>query len=110
MGIHRINLLFVEEFGSPGDLRFRIETDIRMPKGVGGRGFVQRLRNAVASSQHERARDLLLERLQKPIPKRRERVTAADLVRVRRLVTGALSAPGRSLPGDPPRPRAKKPG
>ena len=41
MGIHRINEFFVEEFGSPGDLRFRIETDIRIPRTPEDRGFLR---------------------------------------------------------------------
>lgn len=97
MGIHRINTLFVEEFNSPGDLRFRIETDIRMPRGRAGRGFVRKLRSALASSRDEAVRDLLLQRLERPVRKR-ETVTAGDLVQVRRLVAGALSDPGKSLP------------
>lgn len=106
MGIHRINKFFVEEFGSPGDLRFRIETDIRIPAGGAGKAFLRRLRKAVESSHHERVRDLLLERLARPVFKG-ERVTAADLIRVRRLVAGALSAPGKGLPPEAV-PRARK--
>jgi hypothetical protein len=97
VGIHRINRLLVEEFGSPGDLRFRLETDIRVPNSGDGRGFLRRLRKAVESSHHERVRDLLLQRLTRPVLKG-ERVTAADLIRVRRMVTGALSNPRKSLP------------
>ena len=66
MGIHRINEFFVEEFGSPGDLRFRIETDIRIPRTPEDRGFLRSLRNAVESSRHEAVRDLLLARLEPP--------------------------------------------
>lgn len=101
MGIHRINKFFVEEFGSAGDLRFRIETDIRIPSGGASRAFLRRLRRAVESSHHERVRDLLLERLARPAL-RGEKVTAADLIRVRRLVTGALSAPRKDLPTEAP--------
>lgn len=97
MGIHRINEFFVEEFGSPGDLRFRIETDIRIPRRPEERGFVRSLRNAVEASRHEDVRDLLLERLKRPVMKRDE-VSEADLIRVRRLVIGALSNPRRGLP------------
>ena len=99
MGIHRINTFFVEEFGSAGDLRFRIETDIRIPSGGASRAFLRRLRKAVVSSHHERVRDLLLKRLARPAL-RGEKVTAADLIRVRRLVAGALSAPRKDLPVD----------
>jgi len=101
MGIHRINLFFVEEFGSPGDLRFRIETDIRIPRTPDNPGFHRRLRNAVESSRHEVVRDLLLERLERPARKREE-VSEADLVRVRRLVNGALSNPRKRLPEPSP--------
>lgn len=97
MGIHRINWFLIEEFNSPGDLRFRIETDIRIPAGRAGKGFLRRLRKAVESSHRERVRDLLLQRLDRPVVKG-EKVTAADLVRVRRLVTGALSDPRKELP------------
>ena len=45
-------------------------------------------------------RDLLLDRLSRPI-RRREKATEADLVRVRRLVIGSLSDPGRELPPEP---------
>ena len=69
MGIHRINEFFVEEFGSPGDLRFRIETDIRIPRTPEDQGFLRRLRNAVESSRHEAVRDFLLERLERPVEK-----------------------------------------
>jgi hypothetical protein len=102
VGIHRINTFFVEEFNSPGDLRFRIETDIRIPGGGAGKAFLRRLRRAVESSHHERVRDLLLARLTGPALKRGEKVTAADLIRVRRLVTGAMSPPRKSLPAEPP--------
>ena len=108
MGIHRINQFFVEEFNSPGDLRFRIETDIRIPSGGAGKAFLRRLRKAVESSHHERVRDLLLERLARPAI-RGEKVTAADLIRVRRLVTGALSATRKHLPPESdPRPGKRK--
>jgi hypothetical protein len=106
MGIHRINRFFVEEFGSPGDLRFRIETDIRIPRTPDSAGFLRRLRNAVESSRHERVRDLLLMRLARPVTKGEE-VTRADLIRVRRLVTGALSNPRRSLPPEEPSARGR---
>ena len=98
MGIHRINWFFIEEFNSPGDLRFRIETDIRIPRE--DQGFVRRLRNAVEASRHEAARDLLLERLERPVLKR-DAVSSSDLVRVKRLVIGALSNPRRRLPPEP---------
>lgn len=97
MGIHRINEFFVEEFGSPGDLRFRIETDIRIPRTPEDRGFLRSLRNAVESSRHEAVRDLLLARLERPV-KKRELVSEMDLIRVRRMVTGALSNPRKRLP------------
>ncbi len=100
MGIHRINRFFVEEFDSPGDLRFRIETDIRIPRTPEDMGFLRRLRNAVESSRHEVVRDLLLERLKRPV-KKREDVSEADLIRVRRLVTGALSNPRKRLAPEP---------
>lgn len=100
MGIHRINKCFIEVFDSPGDLRFRIETDIRMPDTRAGRDFIRRLRAVVASSRDEAVRDLLLERLARPI-RRKERATAADLIQVRRLVIGALSDPGKELPPEP---------
>jgi len=106
VGIHRINMLFVEEFGSPGDLRFRIETDIRMSRRPESRGFIRRLREAVESNRDERVRDLLLERLKRPVEKR-ERVREADLIQVRRLVVGALSNPRRKLPPED-RPKATK--
>ena len=106
MGIHRINRFLVEEFGSAGDLRFRIETDIRMPATGDGRAFLRRLRKAVESSHHERVRDLLLQRLERPLLKG-EKVTAADLIRVRRLVTGALSNPRKELPTETPPPGKK---
>lgn len=106
MGIHRINKCFIEEFDSPGDLRFRLETDIRMPNTRAGRNYVRRLRAAVASSRDEAVRDLLLERLERPIRKK-EKATEADLVQVRRLVIGALSDPGKELPSEPG-PRARK--
>ena len=99
MGIHRINWFFIEEFNSPGDLRFRIETDIRIPRAE-DQGFVRRLRNAVEASRHEAVRDLLLERLERPILKR-DAVSSSDLVRVKRLVNGALSNPRRRLPPEP---------
>lgn len=98
MGIHRINWFFIEEFNSPGDLRFRIETDVRIPRE--DQGFVRRLRNAVEASRHEVARDLLLERLERPIQKR-DAVSSSDLIRVKRLVTGALSNPRKRLPPEP---------
>ena len=101
MGIHRINWCFIEEFNSPGDLRFRIETDIRIPRTPETAGFLRRLRNAVESSRHEDVRDLLLERLQRPVRKG-EMVSDADLTRVRRLVTGALSHPRKLLPREKP--------
>ena len=100
MGIHRINWSFVEEFGSPGDLRFRIETDIRMPRGSEESRFVGQLREAVESSRHEAVRDLLLARLQDPLLQQKEEVSSSDLVRVRRLVRGALSDPGQPLAPD----------
>jgi hypothetical protein len=106
VGIHRINCLFIEEFNSPGDLRFRIETDIRLPDNKEGRGLARRLRKAIESSHHERVRNLLLDRLERPVLKG-DRVTAADLIRVRRLVTGALSAPRKDLPPESA-PRRKK--
>jgi len=106
VGIHRINMLFVEEFGSPADLRFRIETDIRMSRAAAGRGFIRRLRAAVASSRDETVRDLLLARLARPVQKR-EPVTDADLIQVRRLVVGALSNPRKKLPPEAG-PRRKK--
>lgn len=99
MGIHRINRFFVEEFESPGDLRFRIETDIRIPPE--DQGFLRRLRKAVESSRHEVVRDLLLERLNPPVKKRGEVVSEDDLIRVRRLVIGALSNPQKRLPPEP---------
>ena len=109
MGIHRINWFFIEEFNSPGDLRFRIETDIRIPRAE-DQGFVRRLRNAVEASRHETVRDLLLERLERPVQKR-DAVSSSDLIRVRRLVAGALSNPRRRLPPEPapdkPRPRRR---
>ncbi len=101
MGIHRINQFFVEEFESPGDLRFRIETDIRIPqKTPKDQEFLRQLRKAVESSQHEDVRDLLLERLKKPVDKG-EHVSKDDLIRVRRLVTGALSNPRKRLAPEP---------
>ena len=106
MGIHRINEFFIEEFGSPGDLRFRIETDIRIPRTPEDRGFARSLRNAVESSRHEAVRDLLLERLQRPLKKQAD-VSEADLIRVRRLVTGALSDPRKPLPPEEA-PKARK--
>jgi hypothetical protein len=106
MGIHRINWYFIEEFNSPGDLRFRIETDIRIPRAEDP-GFVRRLRNAVEASRHEAVRDLLLQRLERPIQKR-EAVSASDLMRVRRLVTGALSNPRKRLPPEPPSDQPKR--
>jgi hypothetical protein len=99
MGIHRINWFFIEEFNSSGDLRFRIETDIRIPRAE-DQGFVRRLRNAVEASRHEAVRDLLLQRLERPIQKR-DAVSPGDLIRVRRLVTGALSNPRKRLPPEP---------
>jgi len=102
MGIHRINEFFVEEFGSPGDLRFRIETDIRIPRTPEDLGFLRRLRKAVEASSHEDVRDLLLERLKHPV-KKREDLSEADLIRVRRLVTGALTNPRKRLPPEEPR-------
>jgi len=100
MGIHRINTYEVEEFGSPGDLRFRIETDIRLPKVKDARGFHRRLRRAVEHSQHEKVRDLLLQRLTRPILKG-GKVSRGDLIRVQRLVHGALSDPRRKLSPSP---------
>jgi hypothetical protein len=105
MGIHRINWFFIEEFNSPGDLRFRIETDIRIPRA--DQGFVRRLRNAVEASRHEAVRDLLLQRLERPIQKQ-EAVSGSDLMRVRRLVTGALSNPRKRLPPEPPPDKPKR--
>jgi hypothetical protein len=99
MGIHRINWYFIEEFNSPGDLRFRIETDIRIPRAE-DQGLVRRLRNAVEASRHEAVRELLLQRLEHPIQKRNA-VSPSDLIRVKRLVTGALSNPRRPLPPEP---------
>ena len=95
MGIHRINSFEVEEFNSAGDLRFRIETDIRLPKLGRARGFHRRLRNALEASDHETVRDLLLERLKSPLHKRGD--GKPELTRVRRMVHGALSAPGKPL-------------
>lgn|SRR5688572_27366749 len=99
MGIHRINWFFIEEFNSPGDLRFRIETDIRIPPAE-DEGFVRRLRETVEASRYEDVRDLLLERLEQPI-QREAAVSPSDLIRVKRLVTGALSNPGEPLPPEP---------
>jgi hypothetical protein len=108
MGIHRINEFFVEEFGSSGDLRFRIETDIRIPRTPENQGFLRSLRNAVESSRHEAVRDLLLARLERPV-KKREVVSEMDLIRVRRMVTGALSNPRKRLPPEKaPRGRKRK--
>jgi hypothetical protein len=107
MGIHRINLFFVEEFSSPGDLRFRIETDIRIPRTPDDPGLHRRLRNAVEASRHEVVRDLLLERLERPVRKR-EDISEADLIRVRRLVSGALSNPRKRLPPEAPPARRKR--
>jgi hypothetical protein len=109
MGIHRINWCFIEEFNSPGDLRFRIETDIRMPPTAAGRRFVGRLRRAVAASRHEEVRDLLLERLERPVSRRKDLPSEVDLTRVRRLVTGALSDPRKPPPGDRPAPGRRPP-
>jgi hypothetical protein len=109
MGIHRINWCFIEEFSSPGDLRFRIETDIRIPPSPAGRRFAARLRRAVTASRHEEVRDLLLERLERPVSRRKERPSEADLTRVRRLVSGALSDPGKPLPGHRPPPGRRPP-
>ncbi|HEV8197514.1 MAG TPA: hypothetical protein VGP87_12790 [Gemmatimonadales bacterium] len=103
MGIHRINLIFIEEFNSPGDLRFRVETDVRMPRDRAGRGFVRRLRAAVEASRDEEVRDLLLTQLAHPIAKGKK-VAETDLIRVRRMVTGALSDPRKVLPPE----KAKK--
>ena len=110
MGIHRINWCFIEEFNSPGDLRFRIETDIRIPRAE-DQGFVRRLRNAVEASRHEAVRDLLLQRLEHPIQKR-DAVSPSDLIRVKRLVTGALSNPRKRVPPEPQpdKPRRKRRG
>ena len=110
MGIHRINWYFIEEFSSPGDLRFRIETDIRIPRAE-DQGFVRRLRNAVEASRHEAVRDLLLQRLEHPIQKR-DAVSPSDLIRVKRLVTGALSNPRKRVPPEPQpdKPRRKRRG
>ena len=105
MGIHRINWSFIEEFNSAGDLRFRLETDIRVPRE--DQGFVRRLRNAVEASRHEVVRELLLQRLERPLQKR-EPVSSSDLIRVRRLVTGALSNPKRRLPEEPPREKPRR--
>lgn len=99
MGIHRINTFQVEEFSSAGDLRFRIETDIRLPRLGKAPGFHRRLRKAIESSDLETVRDLLLERLQKPLQRRGD--GRSQLTRVRRLVSGALSAPGKKLPRKP---------
>ena len=107
MGIHRINLVFVEEFNSSADLRFRIETDIRVPGTPAGHRLLQRLRRAVEASHFERARDLLLERLARPALKK-EKVSETDLIRVRRLVTGALSNPRKKLPAEVARPGPKR--
>lgn len=104
MGIHRINVSFVEEFYSPGDLRFRVETDVRMPRGPKGPGFIKRLRAAVESSQNEKVRDLLLQQLGKV--RKGKKVTKGDLIQVRRMITGALSDPRKKLPpenGSPPK-------
>lgn len=104
MGIHRINILIVEEFGSPGDLRFRIETDIRLPRVKAAPGLHRRLRAAVETSRFERVRDLLLERLRKPLRGRHGgRVSKSDLIRVQRLVLGALSSPRKPVPPPPVR-------
>ena len=99
MGIHRINSYEVEEFNSAGDLRFRIEMDIRLPKLARARGFHRRLRNAIESSDLETVRDLLLERLQHPLQRRGD--GRSELTRARRLVHGALSPPGKRLPRGP---------
>jgi len=101
MGIHRINTFEVEEFNSAGDLRFRIETDIRLPRLAKAPGFHRRLRRAIETSDHETVRDLLLERLKKPLHKRGDGPN--QLTRVRRLVHAALSAPGKPLPRGPSR-------
>jgi hypothetical protein len=110
MGIHRINWYFIEEFNSTGDLRFRIETDIRIPRAE-DQGFVRRLRNAVEASRYEAVRDLLLQRVERPIQKR-EAVSSSDLIRVKRLVTGALSNPRKRLPPElpPDKPGRRRPG
>jgi hypothetical protein len=107
MGIHRINWCFIEEFNSAGDLRFRLETDIRMSSSPEGRRRVRRLRRAVESSRHERARDLLLEQLEQPVLKG-HKVSQRDLTRVRRLVSGALSNPGKPVPDSPETPRTRR--
>ena len=106
MGIHRINWFFIEEFNSPGDLRFRLETDIRMSSSPAGRRRVRRLRRAVESSDHQRARDLLLEQLERPVS--RKKPSERNLERVRRLVRGALSDPGKPLPDPKGPPRRKR--
>lgn len=95
MGIHRINVFQVEEFSSAGDLRFRIETDIRLPRPRQAPGFHRRLRKAVESADYETVRDLLLQRLQSPLLKRGD--GTHQLTRVRRMIHGALSAPGKPL-------------
>jgi hypothetical protein len=107
MGIHRINWFFIEEFSSPGDLRFRLETDIRMSSSPEGRRRVRRLRKAVETSHHERARDLLLEQLERPVL-RGKKPSERDLERVRRLVKGALSNPGKPVPDSKAPPRRKR--
>ena len=107
MGIHRINWCFIEEFNSPGDLRFRLETDIRMSSSPEGRRRARRLRKAVESSHHERARDLLLEQLERPVL-REKKPSERDLERVRRLVRGALSNPGKPVPDANGPPRRKR--
>ena len=89
MGIHRINTYEVEEFNSPGDLRFRIETDIRLPKGRRARGFHSRLRRAIESSNLEAVRDLLLQQLERPLLRPGD--GKPELDRVRQLIQGALS-------------------
>ena len=106
MGIHRINWFFIEEFNSAGDLRFRLETDIRMSSSPEGRRRVRRLRRAVESSDHQRARDLLLEQLERPVSPGKK-PSERNLERVRRLVRGALSDPGKPLP-DPKGPPHRK--
>lgn len=110
MGIHRINWCILEEFNSPGDLRFRIETDIRISPEREDPRFTRSLREAVESSRHEVVRDLLLERLGRPLRRARDKSSKDDLVRVRRLVNGALSNPKKPVPPEGSPPGGSRPG
>jgi hypothetical protein len=90
MGIHRINILLMEEYRSPADRRIRIETDIKMPESGTTfedlRGFLDKGNDAGARLVLHRLLDeVLTHRKGKARPHR------DDIRRVRKLVDAAFA-------------------